>query len=110
MRAKRALRFLKTIINIVRFLKFICSFTSMAAFHLEGDLVQQAAVQQAVSQGMSGFRVLPTTGIGRLAKTIASSKSACLWPPFLSWKSIFGRFLVDLGGPLAAVLPVYLVF
>jgi hypothetical protein len=32
------------------------------------------------------------------AKTIASFKSACLWAPFLSWKSIFGRFLVIFGG------------
>jgi hypothetical protein len=31
------------------------------------------------------------------AKRLASFKSACLWAPFLSWKSIFGRFLVIFG-------------
>jgi hypothetical protein len=45
-----------------------------------------------------------------LAKTIASSKSACLWPPFLSWKSIFGPFLVDFERYPSVILRVYFVF
>ncbi len=37
-------------------------------------------------------QAVPNSGIGRLAKSIASFKTPYLWGPIFSWESIFGRF------------------